>query len=50
MQARPDYYREQARKSRALAARVNDGDIRAHLVSVAEQYDRLAQEAEAGRG
>ena len=47
MPVRPEYYREQARRSRELAKRAVDLEITQHLRSVAEQYDRLAKEAEA---
>ena len=42
----PEHYREQAAKSRDLAKGLS-GDVREHLLDVAEQYDRLADEAEA---
>jgi len=41
------YYREQAVRSRRLAKRIDDPEIRAHMLQVAEQYDKLADEAEA---
>lgn len=43
----PEFYREQAEKSRALANRSEDPDTRAHLLGVAEQYEKLARDAEA---
>lgn len=45
MRVRPEYYREQAKRSRDLAARTRVDEIKTHLMSVAEQYDKLAQEA-----
>lgn len=47
MRARPEYFREQAERSRHLAARTRDKELKEHLLSVAEQYDKLAEEAEA---
>ena len=38
----PESYRKLAKQSRALAAGVSDADKKAHLLNVAEQYDRLA--------
>ena len=49
MKAKPEYYREQARLSRDLAERTKDKAISSHLLSVADQYERLADEAEAKR-
>jgi len=43
----PEYYRKLAKQSRALAAGVNDADKKAHLLNVAEQYDKLAAKAAA---
>ena len=50
MRVKPEYYRQQAERSRELAAKTRIADIRAHLLSVAEQYDKLAGEAEAASG
>lgn len=47
MRAKPEYYREQAAQSRRLAKRIDDPEIRSHMLQVAEQYDKLAEEAEA---
>lgn len=47
MRARPEYFREQAERSRDLAVRTRDKNLKAHLLSVAEQYLKLADEAEA---
>ena len=41
----PESYRKLAKQSRALAAGVSDADKKAHLLNVAEQYDRLAAKA-----
>ena len=45
MRVKPEFYRDQAAKSRELAARVKDAEIRAHLLEVAREYDKLAHEA-----
>ena len=54
MRASPEYYRDQAKRSRELAKRAKVAEIRAHLLSVAEQYEKLADEevrrTEAGTG
>jgi len=44
----PAFYREQAQLSRELAERTDDPEISLHLLSVAKQYDKLADEAERG--
>jgi len=46
MRATAEYYRQQAKRSRDLAERVRHKEAKAHLLNVAEQYDRLAEEAE----
>ena len=46
MQPTANHYREQAKKSRELANRVQDEEIAVHLLSVAQQYDKLAEGAE----
>jgi hypothetical protein len=46
VKAQPEYYREQAAKSRRLAKRIDDPEMRSHMLQVAEQYDKLADEAE----
>ncbi len=46
MQAKASHYREQAIKSRELANRMDDEEIAVHLLNVAGQYDKLAEEAE----
>lgn len=43
---KPAYYREQAQLSRELSERTDDPEISLHLLSVAKQYDRLAEDAE----
>ena len=47
MRAKPDYYRNQATRTRELAARAKEKDIKANLLEVAERYDQLAVSAEA---
>jgi len=44
MRAKPEYYRKQAKLSRELAKNVLDQKLKRHLLSVAEEYDRLAEE------
>ena len=39
------YFREQADNSRDLASRLEDQEMRQHLLEIAQQYDRLAREA-----
>jgi hypothetical protein len=46
MRAKPEYYREQARRTRELAARAKEKDIKANLFDVADRYDQLAVSAE----
>ncbi|HXE27399.1 MAG TPA: hypothetical protein VN656_02740 [Stellaceae bacterium] len=41
------WYRERATKLRELATRTRDPDARAEQMKMAEQFDRLAQRAEA---
>jgi len=43
---KPDYYREQAKRCRAMAKRTLDDDARLTLLTVAIEYDALAAEAE----
>jgi hypothetical protein len=40
------YYRRHALRSRELAQKVRDKEVKTHLLSVAEQYERLGDEAE----
>jgi hypothetical protein len=41
------YYREQAGAIRAIAARTSVREIRRQLLGIADQYDRLAEHADA---
>ena len=40
------YYRWQAERCRELAQRQLEGDVKAHLLDVARQYEKLAAAAE----
>jgi hypothetical protein len=46
MRVKPDYYRKQAKLSRELAENAPDEELRKTLLEVADQYDRLAEDAE----
>jgi hypothetical protein len=46
VKAKPRHYREQAERGRRLANQVFDSAVKLHLLQVAEEYDRLAEEAE----
>jgi hypothetical protein len=46
VKAKPRHYREQAERSRRLANEVVDHAVKLHLLQVAEEYDKLADEAE----
>jgi hypothetical protein len=46
MRVKPEYYRKQAKLSRELAKRAVREEIRRHLLSVADEYEKLAFEAE----
>lgn len=46
MRAKPEYYREQARRTRELAAKTRDKSLSANLLEVAERYDALAVSTE----
>ena len=46
MQAKADYYRNLAERCRKLAEDISDADASAHMLDVARQYDKLAEEAE----
>jgi hypothetical protein len=46
VKAKPRHYREQAERSRRLANEVLDTAVKLHLLQVAEEYDKLAEEAE----
>jgi len=41
------YYREQAKRCRDLAERQSKSDVKAHLLKVALQYEKLTEDAEA---
>jgi hypothetical protein len=45
VKAKPRHYREQAERSRRVANQVLDRAVKLHLLQVAEEYDRLAEEA-----
>jgi hypothetical protein len=45
MRIKPTYYHEQAQLSRELAERTDDPEISLHLLSVAKQFDKLAEDA-----
>ena len=47
MKAKPRHYREQAERSRRVANQVLDRAVKLHLLQVAEEYDKLAEEADA---
>jgi len=46
MRAKPEYYRQQAIRTRELATRAKEKDLKANLLEVAERYDHLAESAE----
>lgn len=46
MTVKPEYYREQARRSRELAKKTLVKEVKSHLLLVAEEYEKLAGEAE----
>jgi hypothetical protein len=46
MRAKPEYYRDQARRTREVAERSKEKDIKANLLDVADRYDQLAVSAE----
>jgi len=46
MHTDPNYFRLKAQQTLALAKRAKDKDNKAYLLSVAEQYEKLALEAE----
>lgn len=45
-EARADYYREQGRQIRALVNLVISAEVKAELLELAEQFERLAVQAE----
>ena len=46
MQPKPEYYREQAERCRNLAKSILNWDAKQTLLDVAEEYEKLAREAE----
>jgi hypothetical protein len=42
----PNYYREKAQQTLRLASRTKDAETKAYLRQVAQQYEKLAAEAE----
>lgn len=46
MQAKAEYYRNLAKRTREIAEQIDEADPKEHMLSVAEQYDKLATEAE----
>ena len=47
MQAKAKYYRELAERCRKLAEDIPDAEANAHMLDVARQYEKLAEEAQA---
>jgi hypothetical protein len=47
VQAKSKYYRELAERCRKLAEDIPDAETNAHMLDVARQYDKLAEEAQA---
>lgn len=47
MQEKAEYYRNLAERCRKLAEDISDADASAHMLDVARQYDKLAEEAQA---
>lgn len=47
MQAKAEYYRNLAKQTREIAERIDEAEAKEHMLGVAEQYDKLAFEAEA---
>jgi hypothetical protein len=45
MEAKAEYYREQAQRCRALAKSATDWSIRQTLLDAAVEYDKLAERA-----
>jgi uncharacterized protein Yka (UPF0111/DUF47 family) len=45
-ESRADYYREQGRQIRALVSLVISPDVKAELLELAEQFERLATQAD----
>jgi len=47
VQPKADYYRGLAKRCRKLAKDIPEADAKAHMLDVARQYDKLAEEKEA---
>ena len=47
VQAKAKYYRELAERCRKLAEDIPDAEANAHMLDVARQYEKLAEEAQA---
>ena len=45
-ESRADYYREQGRQIRALVSLVISAEVKAELLELAEQFERLAAQAD----
>ena len=45
MRAKPKHYRQLAEQSRKLAKGITDAEAKAHLLEVATQYEKLAEQA-----
>jgi hypothetical protein len=45
-ESRANYYREQGRQIRALVSLVISADVKAELLELADQFERLARQAE----
>lgn len=46
MTSSPEYYRQKAAETLALARRVKEGDQKTYLLKVAERYEDLAAQAD----
>ena len=46
MKPKADFYRQEAERCRDLAKAIQDANAKDHMLDVARQYDRLAEEAE----
>lgn len=47
MRVKPDFYRKKAIECRELVKKATDSEARSLLLSIAEQYDKLFEMAEA---
>ena len=45
----PEFWRKRAAESRAIAELLADGEAKASMVKIAEEYDRLAERLDGGR-